>query len=97
MPAARGKSRQRGAGLTCCVTRWTVTVIDQSDVLVIRVWVEDGMDSFRSRLTAVRPAGADDGTNERTYAVASAPSDVLDAVREWLGSFEQRVSDGIDS
>ena len=77
-------------------SRWTVAVDDRSAVLIIRVWVEDGPDSFRGRLTTVDPVGADDPAENSTFAVSSSPSDILDAVREWLGLFEQRVTGRID-
>jgi|tagenome__1003787_1003787.scaffolds.fasta_scaffold17074412_2 hypothetical protein len=82
---------------TCVTSRWTVTVVDRSDVLIIRVWVEDGMDAFRGRLTRLRPGREDGATDDPIYALASAPSDVLDAVRKWLESFEQGASDRLDS
>jgi hypothetical protein len=67
-----------------------VTVDGRSAVLIIRVWVEDGMESFRARLTSADPDRDDE---DRQVAVASSPDDVLDAVGEWLGSVERRVAE----
>lgn len=66
---------------------------DGSAVLIIRVWTEDGMDSFRGRLTTV-PAGPEDGgADDEPSTVVSSPGDVLTAVGEWLGTFERRTTD----
>jgi hypothetical protein len=73
-----------------------VTVDDHSAVLIIRVWVEDGMDSFRGRLTTSEPDGDEQTADDRTYAVVSSPSDIVDAVREWLGEFQQGAGSRID-
>ncbi len=57
---------------------------DRSAALLVRVWLEDGPESFRARVTAVgREAAADDAT----VAVASSPGDVVSAVRAWLEEF----------
>jgi hypothetical protein len=97
VPAARGESRERGAGLPFRVTsRWAVTVEDRSAVLILRVWVEDGMDSFRARLTTVDPDD-DGGTEGQTFRVVSSPGDALDAVREWFAAFERRTADRMEN
>jgi hypothetical protein len=75
---------------TCVACGWTVTVDRRSAVLIIRVWVEDGMESFRARLTSADP-DRDDG--DRHMRVVASPDAVLDAAGEWLGSFEQRVAE----
>jgi hypothetical protein len=63
---------------------------DRSDVLLIRVWLED--DAFRARLTAVGGARGDAPTAESTIAVAASPRDVVAAVERWLALFVR--SDG---
>jgi hypothetical protein len=55
---------------------------DRNGVLVVRVWLEDGTDQFRARLTT--PATDGDAF---TVAVTSTPDDVWRAVRSWLGAF----------
>jgi len=60
---------------------------DQSSVLVIRVWLEDGADGFRARLTAARPRWGGDPGQDVAVAVASSPAAVTDVVRAWLLSF----------
>jgi len=52
----------------------------RSAALVVRVWLEDGPDGFRARLTT------GDG-NAVTVAVAATPEAVVDAVRAWLDDF----------
>jgi hypothetical protein len=56
---------------------------DRSAALLVRVWLEDGGDTFRARVTAMGLDGSDD----RTVALASSPDDVTDAVNEWLRKF----------
>jgi hypothetical protein len=69
------------------VRKGTVTD-DRSDVLLIRVWLED--DTFRARLTAVDGAPAHGPRAESTFAVAASPGDVVAAVERWLAQFVQR-------
>jgi hypothetical protein len=60
------------------------------------VWLEEGTDQFRGRLTSVATSpesGADDGV---TMAVASSPRDVTDAVSEWLHEFSPDAPKRID-
>jgi hypothetical protein len=62
-----------------------VTVTDErSAALLLRVWLEDGTDEFRARVTAVR---LESPGEDRTIAVATSPSQVLDAVSHWLDEF----------
>lgn len=56
---------------------------DRSAALLLRVWLEDGTDQFRARVTAVGL----DTEEDRTVAVASSPSEVVDAVGDWLDRF----------
>jgi hypothetical protein len=60
---------------------------DRSSVLLIRVWVEDGADGFRARLTTAGPRWGRDAGKDIAVAVASSPGGVTDAVRAWLLSF----------
>ncbi len=57
---------------------------DRSASLLVRVWLEGGTDRFRARVTAV---ALDASEEDRTIAVASSPSDVIDAVSRWLDEF----------
>jgi hypothetical protein len=61
-------------------------VDDPSAALLIRVWTE-GSSEFRARLMTLRGATAQAPAEEVTVAVASSPSGVLDAVRDWLDDF----------
>jgi hypothetical protein len=56
---------------------------DRSAALLVRVWVENGTETFRARVTAVGMHGSDD----RTVATAASTSDVIDAVGKWLEEF----------
>ncbi|WP_448628386.1 hypothetical protein [Geodermatophilus sp. URMC 64] len=57
----------------------------RSAALLVRVWLEDGPDAFRARLTTSDTS--DGAAAEVTVAVASAPDAVVDAVRAWLDDF----------
>lgn len=64
---------------------WTVTVIeDRSGVLLVRVWLEDGADGFRARLTALGPGRRDEERQEHAVALASSPAATVAAVYAWL-------------
>jgi hypothetical protein len=79
-------------------SRWAVTVDgDRSAVLLVRVWLEDGADSFRGRLTSMDTAPGQLAAEEGTVAVASSPRDVVDAVRAWLDDFLRDAANPIDS
>jgi hypothetical protein len=56
---------------------------DRSSVLLVRVWLEDGADGFRARLTAAGPWSGN-SRQDITVALASNPAAVTDAVRAWL-------------
>jgi hypothetical protein len=56
---------------------------DRSAALLVRVWLEDGIETFRARVTAVGTCGSDD----RTIALAASSSDLIAAVSEWLEEF----------
>jgi hypothetical protein len=64
---------------------------ERSAALLVRVWLEDGADGFRARVTAVGAARGAAG-EDPTVAVAATPSDLLDAMREWLDSFVRGVA-----
>ena len=69
---------------------------DPSAVLVVRVWLEGGTDSFRARLmTAGTTPGSGVG-EEVTVTVTSSPGDVVSAVRAWLDEFLDTGSISID-
>jgi hypothetical protein len=73
----------RRAQCPCRVRKVTVTD-ERSAALLLRVWLEDGTDEFRARVTAVR---LESPGEDRTIAVATSPSQVLDAVSHWLDEF----------
>jgi hypothetical protein len=60
---------------------------DRSAALLLRVWLEDGADGFRARLTEVRDGEPTPGGSSRTYAVAASPREALRSVSEWLDEF----------
>ena len=60
---------------------------DRSDVLVVRVWLEDGTEGFRARLSTPGPWWGPGHDAVVTVAVASSPAAVSDAVHAWLRSF----------
>lgn len=70
---------------------------DRSAALLIRVWVEEGTDGFRSRLSSIDTSGGAAAGGEVTFAVASSAGDVLDAVRRWLEDFARAAADPIDT
>ncbi|MGY1690620.1 hypothetical protein [Geodermatophilus sp. SYSU D01105] len=57
---------------------------DRSAAFLVRVWFEGESEQFRARVTAV---GSDSTEGVRTVAVASSPSQVIDAVSHWLEEF----------
>jgi hypothetical protein len=69
---------------------------DRSAALLIRVWIEDGTDGFRARLTSLGTPGDDATGEEMTVAVAASPGDVLAAVRHWLEGFGRRAAHHAD-
>jgi hypothetical protein len=70
---------------------------DRSAALLIRVWVEEGVDGFRGRVSSIDTSGGAEGSGEVTFAVASSTSDVLDAVRRWLDDFTRPGANPIDT
>jgi len=74
-------------------SRWAVTSVEHiSAALLVRVWLEEGSDGFRARVTALSDSAA-----QSTLVVTSSPSDVIDAVREWLEVFTSGTGRPIDS
>jgi hypothetical protein len=60
---------------------------DRSAALLLRVWLEDGSDGFRARLTGLDPR-ADRSVDEGvTVALAASPDAVHRSVRAWLDDF----------
>ena len=70
---------------------------DRSAVLLVRVWLEDGVESFRARLTSMDTTTGRGAAQEGTAAVASSPGDVVEAVRAWLDEFLRDAPNPIDS
>jgi hypothetical protein len=70
---------------------------DRSAALLVRIWLEDGAQSFRGRLTTLGTSPGRRGTEEATVALAASPDDVLDAVRAWLDAFLRDARNSIDS
>ena len=66
---------------------------DRSATLLVRVWLEDGTDSFRGRLVTVDTSEAHDGDGELSFAVTSSAEATVEAVRSWLDAFLARASD----
>ena len=79
--------RVRGSTALPPIGRTVTVEQDRSAALLVRVWLEGGGDSFRARLTAVGTSGAADPDGGVTVAVSASPSEVVDAVRDWLQDF----------
>jgi hypothetical protein len=70
---------------------------DRSAALVVRVWFERGTDRFRGRLTAVDTSGGSSSGEEITVAVVASPSQLTDAVSQWLRDFVRDAGKRIDT
>ena len=71
------------------VPRGTDVTVDQdpSAALVVRAWLENGTE-FRARLTSAGTTSGDQVPGEDlTFALASSPEAVVEAVRAWLADF----------
>lgn len=55
--------------------------------MLLRVWLEDGTDDFRARLTRLRTVAERRPDGGVTVALASSPDAVCAAVRAWLEDF----------
>lgn len=60
---------------------------DRQGVLLVRVWLEDGTDQFRARLTTPDLGGEVEVGADLSVAVTSSPDGVSQAVHSWLGEF----------
>ncbi|WP_369255259.1 hypothetical protein [Geodermatophilus amargosae] len=60
---------------------------NRSGVLLVRVWLEQGTDEFRGRMTTPGVWHGPGARGDLTVALASTPEDVCDAVRQWLSEF----------
>ena len=60
---------------------------DRSASLLLRVWLEDGADGFRARLTSVDTSAGQVDNGEPTVGVASSPADAIALVQTWLAEF----------
>jgi hypothetical protein len=69
---------------------------DRSAALLVRVWLEDGGEQFRARLSALARTRDGGQEEELTVAVASSPGDVLSAVSDWLDEFLRHAQNPID-
>jgi hypothetical protein len=61
-----------------------MTSEDRQTALLVRVWFEDGPETFRARLTALLADEQGPAPHGVTVATVASPRDVLSAVREWL-------------
>jgi hypothetical protein len=76
---------------------WKVAVSDDRSVaLLLRVWLEDGGEQFRARLSSLARPPDGGQEEELTVAVASSPRDVLSAVSDWLNEFLAHAPNPID-
>ena len=82
--------------LCVAIVEEVVLIDDRSAVLVLRVWEEES-EAFRARLTTLGGAVDRSPAEEVTVAVASSPSEVIDAVRAWLDDFLGHATDSVDS
>lgn len=57
--------------------------------LLIRIWLEDGSDQLRARVTAVNGQAPE---GDHTVALASSTGDVIRALRDWLDEFTRHRS-----
>jgi hypothetical protein len=61
--------------------------------LLVRVWLEDGPETFRARVTALEESDREDPPQALRMSLASSPGDVITAVSEWLDVFIRDHSD----
>jgi hypothetical protein len=66
---------------------------DRRSALLVRVWLEDGPETFRARLAVLRESGQGEPAQTLTVTLASTPSDVVTAVSEWLDRFVRDPGD----
>jgi hypothetical protein len=70
---------------------------DRSGALLVRVWIEEGVDTFRCRLTTIDTSPGTGAGGETTLTVTSSPGEAIATVREWLEGFISRTTNPIDS
>lgn len=70
---------------------------DRRAALLVSVWVEDGTDTFRCRLTAVDTSPGAGAGQETTLAVTASPSETIATISEWLDDFLDRAATSIDT
>ena len=67
---------------------------DRQSALLLRVWLEDGPETFRARLTALEDeSDRESASSALTVTVAASPGDVVTAVGEWLDGFMRNHRD----
>lgn len=66
---------------------------DRRGALLVRVWLEDGPETFRARLAVLEGAGQEEAQQVLTVTLAASPRDVVAAVSEWLDNFMRDHSD----
>jgi hypothetical protein len=66
---------------------------DRSGALLVRVWLEDGTDEFRARVTRLGTRIGQSGDEGVTVALASSPDAVFRSVHAWLDEFLDRAGD----
>jgi len=66
-----------------------MVILDQarSATLLVRVWLEDGGDAFRARLTSVDTSPGRETAAELPVSVVSSPDEVIAGVGSWLRGF----------
>jgi hypothetical protein len=69
---------------------------DRSAALVVRVWLEDGPESLRARLTAVGTSRDGAPAEDVVVAVAASRSELMTAVSDWLERFLIDSAEPID-
>lgn len=94
---ARGRRAVRRDGRQGRPRSTGALVGGRSAALLVRVWLEDGAQSFRGRLTTMDTSPGPGGAAELTVALASSSRDVVAAVRAWLDEFLVDASDSVDT
>jgi hypothetical protein len=67
-----------------------------SAALLVRVWLEDGPATFRSRVTALGRSERGRPPGDVTVAVVLSPGDLLLAIRDWLDAFVSQAGERFD-
>ncbi len=93
---ARGRRAVRRVGRQGRPRSTGALVGGRSAALLVRVWLEDGAQSLRGRLTTMETSPGPGGAAEVTVALASSSRDVVAAVRAWLDDLVD-APDSIDT